>query len=93
MRFIKALNIINGGRQIVVPKGTAMKRLISVFMAIVVGAMTVQAQAKEKVILDSDMVEIFDDGFAMVLLQLAPNVELLGVTTVVGNSWVAEGTA
>ena len=70
-----------------------MKRLIVICMAIVVGAMTAQAQTKEKVILDSDMVEIFDDGFAMMLLQLAPNVDLLGVTVVVGNSWVAEGTA
>jgi inosine-uridine nucleoside N-ribohydrolase len=39
------------------------------------------------------MVEIFDDGIAMMMLQLAPNIELLGVTTVVGNSWVNEGTA
>ena len=47
MGFIKALNMITGGSKIVVPKGTAMKRLISVFMTIVVGAMTALAQAKE----------------------------------------------
>jgi inosine-uridine nucleoside N-ribohydrolase len=55
--------------------------------------LSVQAQTKQKVILDSDMVEIFDDGFAMMMLQLAPNIELLGVTVVNGNSWVADGTA
>ena len=35
------------------------------------------AGAKEKVILDTDMVEAFDDGVAMVMLANAPNVELL----------------
>jgi inosine-uridine nucleoside N-ribohydrolase len=49
--------------------------------------------AKEKVILDTDMVEIFDDGIAMMMLQLAPEIDLVGVTTVVGNSWVNDGTA
>jgi inosine-uridine nucleoside N-ribohydrolase len=39
------------------------------------------------------MVEIFDDGIAMMMLQLDPKVELLGVTTVNGNSWVSDGTA
>ena len=56
-------------------------------------AVTAMAQTKEKVILDSDMVEIFDDGIAMMMLQSDPKIELLGVTVVVGNSWVAEGTA
>ena len=51
------------------------------------------AAAKEKVILDTDMVEAFDDGVAMILLANAPNVELLGVTTLSGNSWMEEGTA
>ncbi len=48
---------------------------------------------KEKVLLDTDMVEAFDDGFAMVLLANAPNIDLVGVTTVTGNSWVEQGTA
>ncbi len=52
-----------------------------------------QAQAREKVLLDTDMVEAFDDGIAMLLLASAPNVELLGVTTLSGNSWVETGTA
>ncbi len=51
------------------------------------------AQSKEKVILDTDMVEIFDDGIALMMLQLDPNIDLVGVTTVTGNSWVTEGTA
>lgn len=52
-----------------------------------------QEVAKEKVILDTDMVEMFDDGVAMTMLVTAPNVELLGVTTLSGNSWVQAGTA
>ena len=73
-----------------------------VVIAICVGLMTASlvfdvdsntVGAKEKVILDTDMVEIFDDGIAMMMLQLAPQVDLLGVTVVVGNSWMPEGTA
>ena len=52
-----------------------------------------QEAAKEKVILDTDMVELFDDGVAMTMLAAAPKVELLGVTTLTGNSWVQDGTA
>ncbi len=52
-----------------------------------------QAQKKEKVILDTDMVEVFDDGITMMMLANAPNIDLLGVTIVVGNTWVSEGTA
>ncbi|MDR2584615.1 MAG: nucleoside hydrolase [Prevotellaceae bacterium] len=66
--------------------------IICAFFAVFLSAYA-QAQTKEKVILDTDMVEIFDDGIAMMMLQNAPNIELLGVTTVIGNSWVAEGTA
>lgn len=51
------------------------------------------AYGAEKVILDTDMVEGFDDGAAMIMLARAPNIELMGVTTVAGNSWVPEGTA
>lgn len=69
-----------------------MKRLLITCMAAVM-TITVSAQTKQKVILDTDMVEIFDDGIAMMMLQLDPQIELLGVTTVIGNSWVTEGTA
>ena len=53
----------------------------------------VYAMEKEKVLLDSDMVEAFDDGFAMLLLAKSPNIDLVGVTTLSGNSWVEQGTA
>ena len=51
------------------------------------------ARAKEKVILDTDMVMLYDDGVAMMMLANHPNIELLGVTIVPGNTWVSEGTA
>jgi inosine-uridine nucleoside N-ribohydrolase len=51
------------------------------------------AEAKEKVILDSDMVVLYDDGVAMMMLAKHPDIELLGVTIVPGNTWVSEGTA
>jgi len=51
------------------------------------------AGAKEKVILDSDMVVLYDDGVAMMMLAKHPDIELLGVTIVAGNTWVSEGTA
>ena len=51
------------------------------------------ATQKEKVLLDTDMVEMFDDGVALVMLANAPNIDLVGVTCVSGNSWVQEGIA
>ena len=51
------------------------------------------ALAGKKVILDSDMVLLYDDGVAMMMLANHPDIELLGVTIVPGNTWVAEGTA
>lgn len=51
------------------------------------------AGGKEKVLLDTDMVEMFDDGVALAMLAKDPKIELMGVTTVTGNSWVEEGTA
>jgi purine nucleosidase len=46
-----------------------------------------------KVILDSDMVQLFDDGMAMLLLDQAPNIDLLGVTVVAGNQPMPTGVA
>lgn len=51
------------------------------------------AGAGMKVLLDTDMVEGFDDGVAMIMLANAPGIDLVGVTTLSGNSWVAAGTA
>jgi len=47
---------------------------------------------KEKVILDTDMVELFDDGVAMVMLAKSEQIDLLGVVTVSGNVWEREAT-
>ena len=44
-------------------------------------------------ILDSDMVEGFDDGVAMLALAQSPGIELIGVTIVAGNTWVSDGVA
>ena len=52
------------------------------------GAVSAQDEVK-KVILDTDMVEMFDDGMAMLLLDKAPNIDLLGVTVVAGNAHAA----
>ncbi|NRQ31182.1 nucleoside hydrolase [Nonomuraea sp. NN258] len=46
-----------------------------------------------KIIIDADMGELNDDAQALFLLAAAPGVELLGVTTVGGNTWPEEGTA
>ncbi len=77
-----------------------MKKLLSllitfVWFLIISGVSTAAAgpTAKQPVILDTDMTYFFDDGVAMMMLALAPNSELLGVTTVVGNTWPEEGTA
>ena len=53
------------------------------------------AQAPEKipVILDADMVDLFDDGVALLILAKSPKVDLKGVTVVIGNSWVEDGVA
>ncbi len=72
-----------------------MKRIfLAFFCFLFLAAQSFAAELqKEKVLLDSDMVEAFDDGFAMVVLANAPNIDLVGVTTVTGNSWVESGTA
>ena len=69
------------------------KMIISSIICLMLFSATVHAQKKEKVILDTDMVEVFDDGIAMMMLANAPNIDLIGVTIVVGNTWVPEGVA
>jgi inosine-uridine nucleoside N-ribohydrolase len=56
-------------------------------------AMASVTRAKEKVILDTDMVVLYDDGVALMMLANHPDIDLLGVTIVSGNTWVPEGTA
>jgi inosine-uridine nucleoside N-ribohydrolase len=49
---------------------------------------------RQKVILDTDFrLPPQDDGIALMLAIKAPNLDLLGVTTVAGNGTVQEGTA
>ena len=57
-------------------------------------SLTAAAQAApEKVILDTDMIDLFDDGMAMLMLAKSEKIDLLGVTCVAGNSWVESGVA
>jgi len=62
-------------------------------MALLFLALNSSAGAGEKVIIDSDMVMLFDDGVAMMMLANHRDTDLLGVTIVPGNTWVSEGTA
>ena len=66
-------------------------RIVLVAMVLLFAASI--AGAKEKVILDTDMVMLYDDGVALMMLANSPNVDLLGVTIVPGNTWLSEGTA
>ncbi|MFV0336400.1 MAG: nucleoside hydrolase [Tropicimonas sp.] len=74
-------------------------RLLPALMGALIFAAPVAVQAQDgaegrtKVIFDTDMVELFDDGTAMMLLAQAPNVELLGVTVVAGNTPMPAGVA
>ena len=77
-----------------------MKRVLFVLLLFLIAATigylpeyAFAAGDREKVILDTDMVESFDDGVAMVVLANAPNIDLVGVTTLTGNSWAAGGVA
>ena len=69
------------------------KMILSSLVCLMLLGATAHAQKKEKVILDTDMVEVFDDGITMMMLANAPNIDLIGVTIVVGNTWVPEGVA
>ncbi len=63
---------------------------ITIFAAVAFSSL---GWAKEKVILDTDMVELFDDGVAMIMLANSDQVDLLGVVTVAGNVWVPEAVS
>lgn len=45
------------------------------------------------VLLDSDMVEAFDDGVAFMILLGSEDIEVKGLTTVTGNTWAQEALA
>ena len=66
---------------------------LAFFCLIVTVPLRGEAAEKTRVILDSDMVEMFDDGVAMLMLLQSPQIELMGVTIVTGNTWAEAGTA
>ena len=66
---------------------------LSLGMATLAPATPAVAAPREKVILDADMVDLFDDGVAMMMLADSPKVDLKGVSIVIGNTWVETGTA
>ncbi len=61
--------------------------------SLAVSGVAFSQETRTKVILDADMVELFDDGTAMLLLERAPNIDLLGVTVVSGNTPMPAGVA
>ena len=75
------------------PTSTLLSGLLALLLCLPMTALGAAVPQKEKVLLDTDMVEAFDDGVAMIMLANAPNIDLVGITTVTGNSWVQEGTA
>ena len=68
------------------------KRLYTILLVLLF-MMTARVSAAEKVLLDSDMVDLFDDGVAMMMLVQSPEVELMGITTMTGNNWAPACTA
>ncbi len=72
-----------------------IKRLFTgaVLLALLTILPLTQAEAREKILLDADMVDAFDDGVTMLMLAADPKIELVGVTTASGNSWAQAGTA
>lgn len=48
---------------------------------------------RKSILLDSDMVEAFDDGVALMILLASDNIEVRSLTTVTGNTWAQEGLA
>ena len=61
-------------------KLTSLCGCLLLSMCMGVGAMTAplsaEAAAREKVILDADMVDLFDDGIAMMMLAESPKMDL-----------------
>lgn len=66
-------------------------RNFCLLLLLIVSSLTLTA--REKVILDTDMVELFDDGVAMIMLANSEQIDLLGIVTVSGNVWAAEATS
>ena len=68
--------------------------LVSAIALMFLGTMPqTEAAAREKVLLDTDMTDLFDDGVTMMMLATSSETELVGVTVVTGNTWTEDGTA
>ena len=72
--------------------GAAIAMILFLLCSLIMPVRT-EAAEKELILLDSDMIDMFDDGVAMMMLAKAPNIKLLGVTTSTGNDWAQNGTA
>jgi inosine-uridine nucleoside N-ribohydrolase len=75
----------------VIPTHVRRWSIATVACALLVAA--TPAAAQERVIVDADMGVMNDDAVALFMLLNTPNVEVLGVTIVPGNSWMENGTA
>lgn len=53
----------------------------------------IKSDSNTKVLIDTDMVEGFDDGIALMMMLSSADVDVVGVTTVTGNTWAQEGVA
>ena len=67
--------------------------VLALAMAAVAGGVAAAEDEAKKVILDTDMVELFDDGMAMLMLERAEDIDLLGVTVLSGNTPMPAGLA
>ena len=74
-------------------KALVLRKLAAALIAALLFVVPAAAEEREKVILDSDTVEMYDDGMALLMLALSPKIDLLGVTVVTGNTWSADGAA
>ncbi|MFI6477012.1 nucleoside hydrolase [Nonomuraea sp. NPDC050663] len=69
-------------------------RILAAALLLLSPTATVSEQVpKEKVIIDVDMGELNDDAVATFMLTAGNRVDILGVTTVAGNTWAEQGTA
>jgi inosine-uridine nucleoside N-ribohydrolase len=73
--------------------GTTRCRWLIAACAIGLLAAPSRAVSQERVIVDADMGVLNDDAVALFMLLNAPNVQVLGVTIVPGNTWAEAGTA
>src|SRR5690348_7063603 len=62
------------------------RRVVSLLAWIVVAATASSAQAREKIIIDTDIGDDIDDAFAVALALRSPELQVLGITTTFGDT-------